>query len=176
MTSGEKSFTKTGRMRRATFSQVCQWILTAWSSVKESTITSWFLKAGLLRDAGSTPDREAPPKRRAALIPRAPALGCTHRTRISPRWSSCDSAPWSHIQLIFQCVSWRDTLAASGENRLNAETIASRRSAALHGARQPWRSGQRKLKGGFASGGKWHWERKRKRLSATKNENRMLFL
>ena len=89
MTSGEKSFTKTGRMRRATFSQVCQWILTAWSSVKESTITDGFLKAGLLRDAGFTPDAEAPPK----LIPRAPALGCTHRTRISPHRSSCDSAP-----------------------------------------------------------------------------------
>ena len=29
MTSGEKSFTKTGRMRRATFAQVCRWILTA---------------------------------------------------------------------------------------------------------------------------------------------------
>lgn len=34
MTSGEKSFTKTGRMRRVNFAQVCQWILTAWSSVK----------------------------------------------------------------------------------------------------------------------------------------------
>lgn len=33
MTSGEKSFTKTGRMRRTSFSEVCQWILTAWSSV-----------------------------------------------------------------------------------------------------------------------------------------------
>ena len=37
-------------MRRATFSQVCQWILTAWSSVKRSTITDGFRKAGLLRD------------------------------------------------------------------------------------------------------------------------------
>ena len=113
-------------MRRATFSQVCQWILIAWSSVKESTITNGFLKAGLLRDAGSTSDAEAPPKRRATLIPRAPALGCLHRTRISPRRSSCDSAPWSHIQLICQCVSWRDTLVASGENRLDAEMITSR--------------------------------------------------
>ena len=50
MTSGEKSFTKTGRMRRATFAQVCQWILTAWSGVKKSTITNGFRKAGLLRD------------------------------------------------------------------------------------------------------------------------------
>uniref|UniRef100_A0A674N516 HTH CENPB-type domain-containing protein n=1 Tax=Takifugu rubripes TaxID=31033 RepID=A0A674N516_TAKRU len=40
MTSGEKSFTKT----------VCQWILTAWSRVKKSTITNGFRKAGLLRD------------------------------------------------------------------------------------------------------------------------------
>ena len=61
---GEKSFTKTGHMRRATFSQVCQWILTAWSSVKESTITNGFLKAGLLRGlavyTGSGSSAEAP--------------------------------------------------------------------------------------------------------------------
>ena len=61
---GEKSFTKTGRMRRATFSQVCQWILTAWSSVKESTITNGFLKAGLLRGlavyTGSRSSAKAP--------------------------------------------------------------------------------------------------------------------
>lgn len=50
MTSGEKSFTKTGRMRKATFAQVCQWVLTAWRSVKISTITNGFRKAGLLRD------------------------------------------------------------------------------------------------------------------------------
>ena len=50
MTSGDKSFTKTGRMRKATFAQVCQWILTAWRSVKTSTITNGFRKAGLLRD------------------------------------------------------------------------------------------------------------------------------
>uniref|UniRef100_A0AAQ4RF46 HTH CENPB-type domain-containing protein n=1 Tax=Gasterosteus aculeatus aculeatus TaxID=481459 RepID=A0AAQ4RF46_GASAC len=50
MTSSKKSFAETGRMRRATFSQVCQWILTAWSNVKESTITDAFQKAGLLRD------------------------------------------------------------------------------------------------------------------------------
>ncbi|CAI9716323.1 pogo transposable element with KRAB domain [Octopus vulgaris] len=50
MTSGEKSFTKTGRMRRASFTQVCQWILNAWSHVKTSTITNGFRKAGLLLD------------------------------------------------------------------------------------------------------------------------------
>ena len=50
MTSGEKSFTKTGQMRRASLTQVCQWILNAWSRVKTSTITNGFRKAGLLRD------------------------------------------------------------------------------------------------------------------------------
>ncbi|XP_037552731.1 plakophilin-4 [Nematolebias whitei] len=37
-------------MRRATFAQVCQWIRTAWSSVKTSSITNGFRMAGLLRD------------------------------------------------------------------------------------------------------------------------------
>ncbi|GAA6227792.1 uncharacterized protein LOC120489360 isoform X3, partial [Lates japonicus] len=66
MTSGEKSFTKTGRMRRATYGQVCQWILTAWSTVKKSTIINGFQKAGLLRDeegsmisAGNLPPDES---------------------------------------------------------------------------------------------------------------------
>ena len=101
MTSGEKSLTKTGRMRRATFSQVCQWILTAWSSVKESTITTGFWKAGLLRDAGSTTDADAPPKHRAALIPRAPALGCLHRTRISPRHPAVPLHTYSSFFSVF---------------------------------------------------------------------------
>ena len=56
MTSGEKSFTKTGRMRRATFSQVCQWIITAWSSVKESTITNGSLRLDCCVTLGPTYD------------------------------------------------------------------------------------------------------------------------
>lgn len=50
MTSGEKSFTKPGRMQRASLTKVCQWILNVWSCVKTSTITNRFQKAGLLRD------------------------------------------------------------------------------------------------------------------------------
>ncbi|KAL2098317.1 hypothetical protein ACEWY4_007524 [Coilia grayii] len=50
MTSGEKSFTKTGRIQRATYAQVCHWILTAWSKVKASTVNNGFRKAGLLRN------------------------------------------------------------------------------------------------------------------------------
>ncbi|XP_017276655.1 telomere-associated protein RIF1 isoform X1 [Kryptolebias marmoratus] len=62
MTSGDKSFTKTGRMRRASFSEVCQWILTAWSRVNESTIINGFRKAGLLREAGTTASEPALPR------------------------------------------------------------------------------------------------------------------
>ena len=62
MTSGEKSFTKTGRMRKASFSDVCQWILTAWSAVKESTITNGFRKAGLLREESGAPSEPPSPE------------------------------------------------------------------------------------------------------------------
>ncbi|XP_072771606.1 uncharacterized protein [Nerophis lumbriciformis] len=50
-----KSFTRNygltehRRTHTATFAQVCQWILTAWKSVKTSTIINGFRKAGLLR-------------------------------------------------------------------------------------------------------------------------------
>ena len=116
-------------MRRATFSQVCQWIITAWSSVKESTITNGFLKAGLLRDAGSLPDAEAPPKRRAALIPRAPALGCTHfPTPVILRFRSVITHT-AHFSVCFLARY------ARGERRKYSTPKRS-----LHGARQPWRS------------------------------------
>ena len=48
MTSGEKSFTKTGRMRRATYSEVCEWILKAWEAVKVQSIRNGFRKAGII--------------------------------------------------------------------------------------------------------------------------------
>ena len=54
MTEGEKSFTKTGRMRRATFAEVCQWILTAWGAIKKSTITNGFKKAGIIEADDTT--------------------------------------------------------------------------------------------------------------------------
>lgn len=60
MTSGEKSFTKTGRMRKASFSDVCQWILTAWRAVKKSTITNGFRKAGLQRESAATSEPTPP--------------------------------------------------------------------------------------------------------------------
>jgi hypothetical protein len=48
MSEGEKSFIKTGRLRRASFAEVCQWILTVWEKVKPSAITNGFRKAGIL--------------------------------------------------------------------------------------------------------------------------------
>ncbi|XP_046693224.1 activating transcription factor 7-interacting protein 1 isoform X2 [Silurus meridionalis] len=55
MTSEEKSFTETNRMQRATYGQICQWILTAWRAVKKSSIINGFRKAGLLHvEEGST--------------------------------------------------------------------------------------------------------------------------
>lgn len=48
MTSGEKSFAKTGHKQRPSLNQVCQWILNAWSWVKTLIITNGFRKAGLI--------------------------------------------------------------------------------------------------------------------------------
>ena len=48
MSSGEHSFTATGRMRRATYAEVCQWIAAAWKKVPERIIVAGFIKAGLV--------------------------------------------------------------------------------------------------------------------------------
>ena len=40
ITAGEHSFTKTGRMRRATYADVCGWVVTAWKHVNVSCIRS----------------------------------------------------------------------------------------------------------------------------------------
>lgn len=51
MTEGEHSYTATGRMRRASFSEVAKWVHEAWSAVSAATITAGFRKAGLLASA-----------------------------------------------------------------------------------------------------------------------------
>lgn len=48
MVDGEHSFTKTGRMRRATYAEVSNWVLQAWSKVKVSSITNGFVKSEML--------------------------------------------------------------------------------------------------------------------------------
>ena len=48
MTAGEHSFTKTGRMRRATYADVCQWVVTAWQRVPPTNIINGFRKAEIV--------------------------------------------------------------------------------------------------------------------------------
>ena len=48
MTSGKKSFTATGQMRKATHAEVCAWVLKAWNGVKDSCIINGFRKAEIL--------------------------------------------------------------------------------------------------------------------------------
>ena len=68
MTSGEKSFTKTGRMRRATYAQVCEWVLSAWGQITTSTITNGFKKAGIVTVENShRPSSTCQPESSAAI-------------------------------------------------------------------------------------------------------------
>jgi hypothetical protein len=48
MTNGNKSYTNAGRMRRASYETVCQWIKDAWSCVPDTTVISGFVKAGII--------------------------------------------------------------------------------------------------------------------------------
>lgn len=59
MTTGEKSFTATGRMRRASYSTVCQWVLVAWNAVPDTAIINGFIKASIV-DA-PLPEEVPPP-------------------------------------------------------------------------------------------------------------------
>lgn len=55
MCSGTHSFTATGRMRRATYGEVAQWVATAWERVPTSCITSGFRKAELFQYGNEEP-------------------------------------------------------------------------------------------------------------------------
>ena len=50
MTNGKHSFTETGKMRRATLNDVCNWILDAWNAVPTSCILSGFYEAEICPD------------------------------------------------------------------------------------------------------------------------------
>ena len=58
MTAGEHSFTKTGRMRRATYADVCGWVVTAWKHVNVSCIRSGFRKAEIYCSADTDSDSD----------------------------------------------------------------------------------------------------------------------
>ena len=60
MSEGEKSFTKTGRMRKATFAQVTAWVKNAWNKVKIQTIVNGFVKAELIRPPTMDAPRDDP--------------------------------------------------------------------------------------------------------------------
>ena len=50
MTAGIHSFTESGKMRRATLTEVSEWVSRAWNSVPVTVITNGFRKAGISSD------------------------------------------------------------------------------------------------------------------------------
>ncbi|KAF4801231.1 hypothetical protein TURU_036875 [Turdus rufiventris] len=48
MVEGDHSYTKTGRLCRASYATVCQWILDAWGKVTATTIIRGFTKADIV--------------------------------------------------------------------------------------------------------------------------------
>ena len=58
MCHGEKSFTNTGRMRRASYQTVVQWVKDAWAAVPDTAIISGFVKAEIV----DLPDLQAADK------------------------------------------------------------------------------------------------------------------
>lgn len=48
MNNGDKSFTATGRMRRASYPTVVQWVKDAWNAVPETAIINGFIKANIV--------------------------------------------------------------------------------------------------------------------------------
>ena len=57
MSEGEHTFTPSGKQRRATYIEVCKWVLAAWQQISTETIRNGFKKAGLLTvsEANSEP-------------------------------------------------------------------------------------------------------------------------
>lgn len=57
----EKSFTNTGRMRRASYHTVVQWVKDSWNAVLDRIIISGFIKAEILdMSEQPTEDEEMP--------------------------------------------------------------------------------------------------------------------
>ena len=56
MSEGIHTFTETGKMRRATHVEVCNWVIRAWRAVKVTAITNGFRKAGITHVPGATED------------------------------------------------------------------------------------------------------------------------
>ena len=60
MSEGIHTFTETGKMRRATHAEVCNWVVRTWKAVRVSSIRNGFAKAGITggtnNDASETSD------------------------------------------------------------------------------------------------------------------------
>lgn len=56
MSEGLHSYTKTGKMRRATYSDVAGWVDASWKSIKNTTVVSGFTEAGIIRKDDDVPD------------------------------------------------------------------------------------------------------------------------
>ena len=58
MVEGIHTYTATGKMRRASYSEVCEWIVKAWEAILVTTITNGFRKAGITDTAAVNEDDE----------------------------------------------------------------------------------------------------------------------
>ena len=67
MCEGLHSYTESGKMRRATFAEVCGWVIRSWAAVKTTTITNGFKKAGIISGEEEPEDEEAAPERSTDL-------------------------------------------------------------------------------------------------------------
>lgn len=56
MSEGIHTFTETGKMRRATHAEVCNWVIRAWKAVKVTAITNGLRKAGITSAPGASED------------------------------------------------------------------------------------------------------------------------
>lgn len=56
MSEGIHTFTETGKMRRATHAEVCNWVIRAWKAVKVTAITNGLRKAGITSAPSASED------------------------------------------------------------------------------------------------------------------------
>ncbi|GFU93825.1 pogo transposable element with KRAB domain [Trichonephila clavipes] len=50
MSDGEKNYTKTGKLKRASYENVSRWVLKAWNDVAETTVKNVFRKCNIVKN------------------------------------------------------------------------------------------------------------------------------